>query len=99
MIGAGLEDLGKGNRSQIGTMYSTAEKGVRYLEMTDGYVSRMALDKNNEVIGYEFVNFGRMMDFIKGGMDANEALQKATGHYGRFTEADGAVKYIDPRKQ
>ena len=99
VIGAGLEDLGKGNRSQIGTMYSTAEKGVRYLEMTDGYVRRMALDKNNEVIGYEFVNFGRMMDFIKGGMDANEALQKATGHYGRFTEADGAVKYIDPRKQ
>ena len=99
VIGAGLEDLGKGNRSQIGTMYSTAEKGVRYLEMTDGYVRRMALDKNNEVIGYEFVNFGRMMDFIKGGMDANEALNKATGHYGRFTEADGAVKYIDPRKQ
>ena len=79
--------------------YGTALKGVRYLEMTDGYVRRMALDKNNEVIGYEFVNFGRMMDFIKGGMDANEALNKATGHYGRFTEADGAVKYIDPRKQ
>ena len=28
-----------------------------------------------------------------------EALKKAQGHYGRFTEADGAVKYIDPRKQ
>ena len=99
VYGRSQSALGKGNRSQIGTMYSTAEKGVRYLEMTDGYVRRMALDKNNEVIGYEFVNFGKMMDFIKGGMDANEALQKATGHYGRFTEADGAVKYIDPRKQ
>ena len=31
--------------------------------------------------------------------DANEAFKKAQGHYGRFTEADGAVKYIDPRKQ
>ena len=99
VIGAGLEDLGKGTRSQIGTMYSTAAKGVRYLEMTDGYVRRLALDANNEVIGYEFVNFGKMMDFVKGGMDANEALQKATGHYGRFTEADGAVKYIDPPKE
>ena len=99
VIGAGLEDLGKGNRSQVGTMYSTAAKGVRYLEMTDGYVTRLALDKNNEVIGYEFVNFGKMMDFVKSGMDANEALKKAQGHYGRFTEADGAVKYIDPRKQ
>ena len=99
VIGAGLEDLGKGNRSQIGTMYSTAEKGVRYLEMTDGYVTRLALDANSEVIGYEFINFGKMMDFIKSGLSAEEALKKAKGHYGRFTEADGAVKYIDPRKE
>jgi NifU-like protein involved in Fe-S cluster formation len=43
-IGAGLEDLGKGLRSQIGTMYGTVAKGVRYLEMAEGYVTRMALD-------------------------------------------------------
>ncbi|MEI7903741.1 MAG: iron-sulfur cluster assembly scaffold protein, partial [bacterium] len=35
-IGAGLEDLGKGLRSQIGTMYGTVAKGVRYLEMAEG---------------------------------------------------------------
>ena len=99
VIGAGLEDLGKGNRTQIGTMYSTAKKGVRYLEMTDGYVTRMALDKDNQVIGYEFVNFGKMMDFIKAGMSADDAFKKAQGHYGRFEKADGAVTYIDPRKQ
>ncbi len=99
IIGAGLEDLGKGTRSQIGTMYSTAEKGVRYLEMTDGYVTKLALDKNSEVIGYEFVNFGKMMDFIKSGMTADEAYKKAQGTYGRFKKEDGAVKYIDPRKQ
>lgn len=28
-VGAGLEDLGKGLRSQVGTMYSTEPKGVR----------------------------------------------------------------------
>ena len=32
-IGAGLEDLGKGLRSQVGTVFSTSAKGVRYLEM------------------------------------------------------------------
>ena len=99
VIGAGLEDLGKGNRSQVGTMYSTAKKGVRYLEMTDGYVTRLALDKDDQVIGYEFINFGKMMDFIKGGMSTDDAFKKAQGHYGRFEKADGAVKYIDPRKQ
>ena len=98
VIGAGLEDLGKGTRSMVGTMYGTKEKGVRYLEMTEGYCTRMALDANNEVIGYEFVSLGKMTDFIKKGMEPNEAYEKAKGHYGRFTEADGAVKYIDPRK-
>lgn len=95
-VGAGLEDLGKGTRSQVGTMYGTKAKGVRYLEMAEGYVTRMALDENDEVIGYEFVSLGKMTDFIKKGMEPNEAYQKAMGKYGRF---DVAAKYIDPRKQ
>ncbi len=95
-IGAGLEDLGKGQRSQVGTMYSTKSKGVRYLEMAEGYVTRMALDKDDQVIGYEFVSFGKMTDFIKKGDDAATAYEKAMGKYGRF---DDAVKYIDPRKE
>ena len=95
-IGAGLEDLGKGTRSQVGTMYGTKAKGVRYLEMAEGYVTRLALDKDDQVIGYEFISLGKMMDFIKKGDDANEALKKATGHYGQW---DSAVKYIDPRHE
>ena len=97
-IGAGLEDLGKGSRSQVGTMYGTLAKGVRYLEMAEGYVTRMALDKDDQVIGYEFVNLGKMTDFIKKGDDPTTAYNKSMGHYGRFSEEDGAVKFIDPRK-
>ena len=93
--GAGLEDLGKGSRSQVGTMYGTKAKGVRYLEMAEGYVTRMALDADDQVIGYEFVSLGKMTDFIKKGDDPNTAYNKAMGKYGRF---DDAVKYIDPRK-
>ncbi|MEG1805304.1 MAG: hypothetical protein RR327_02810 [Clostridia bacterium] len=93
-IGAGLEDLGKGLRSQIGTMYGTNAKGVRYLEMAEGYVTRIGLDENKEVIGYEFVNLGKMMDMIKKGAEPAEALKKATGNYGRF---EIAKSYIDPR--
>ncbi|MDR0295573.1 MAG: hypothetical protein LBH91_05215 [Prevotellaceae bacterium] len=95
-IGAGLEDLGKGLRSQVGTMFSTLDKGVRYLEMAEGYINRVALDKEGEVIGYEFIHLGKMMDAVKKGTDANEALKKATGTYGRFAEA---AKYIDPRHE
>ncbi|MDR1530575.1 MAG: hypothetical protein LBS62_00030 [Clostridiales bacterium] len=95
-IGAGLEDLGKGLRSQVGTMYATLEKGPRYLELAEGYVTRNALDADNQIIGYEFVHLGRMMEMIKKGTDPREALEKATSHYGRFDEA---VKYIDPRHE
>ena len=95
-IGAGLEDLGKGLRSQVGTMYSTLKKGPRYLEMTDGYVTKIALDEDDEISGSKFVNFGKMMDFIKAGDDANTAFEKAQGQYGRVADA---VKFVDPRKE
>ncbi|HKL99130.1 MAG TPA: hypothetical protein VJZ06_04415 [Mobilitalea sp.] len=95
-IGAGLEDLGKGLRSQIGTMYGTLAKGPRYLEMAEGYVTGIALDADNEIIGYQFVSLGKMMDFIKKGDDANTAMEKSKGQYGRV---DDAVKIIDPRKE
>ncbi len=95
-VGAGLEDLGKGLRSQVGTMFSTKRKGVRYMEMAEGYITKMALDENNEVIGYQFVRVGKMLEDIRHGMAANEAYEKNTGIYGRFDEA---AKYIDPREE
>ena len=95
-VGAGLEDLGKGLRSQVGTMYSTKEKGVRYLEMAEGYVLEIGLDKNSEVIGYKYVHIGKMMEAIRKGMDPKEALEKNTRTYGRFNEA---VKKINPRHE
>ena len=98
-IGAGLEDLGKGLRSMVGTMYGTREKGTRYLEMTEGYVVKMALDKDDQVCGYQFLSLGKMMDAIKKGMSPNEAYEKNLGTYGRFKAEDGAVKWIDPRKE
>lgn len=95
-IGAGLEDLGKGLRSSIGTMYSTLDKGPRYLELTEGYVVKMALDSDDQVIGYQFLKIGPMLEMIKKGVDANEAYQKNLGTYGRFNEA---ARYIDPRHE
>ena len=95
-IGAGLEDLGKGLRSQVGTMYGTLKKGVRYLEMAEGYVTGIALDDEDHVIGYQFVSLGKFTDFIKKGDDPNTAWEKAKGQYGRVEDA---VKIIDPRAE
>ena len=95
-IGAGLEDLGKGTRSQTGTIYSTLAKGPRYLELAEGYITEIGLDKDNQIIGYKYVNLGKMMENIKKGLEPLEAIEKASGQYGRFDEA---VKKIDPRKE
>lgn len=95
-IGAGLEDLGKGLRSQVGTIFGTKAKGVRYLEMAEGYILNIGLDAENEVIGYKFVHLGKMMDMIKKGVDPKEAYEKNIGTYGRFAEA---AKVIDPRHE
>ena len=95
-VGAGLEDLGKGLRSQVGTMFSTKAKGVRYMEMAEGYVLKTALDENDEVIGYQFVKLGKMLEDIRHGVSPDEAYKNNIGQYGRF---DGAAKYIDPREE
>ena len=95
-IGASLEDLGKGLRSTVGTMFSTVDKGPRYLELTEGYVLKMALDPDDLVIGYQFLKIGPMLELIKKGVDANEAYQKSVGTYGRFAEA---TRIIDPRHE
>ena len=95
-VGAGMEDLGKGKASQVGTIYSTLDKGPRYLNLAEGYIVEIGLDKNDEIIGYKYVNIGKMMENIKKKMDVNEAIEKASGTYGRFAEA---VKIIDPREQ
>ena len=95
-IGAGLEDLGKGLRSQIGTIFATQAKGVRYLEMAEGYILNIGLDEDSEIIGYKFINLGKMMDALKKGIDPKDAYEKNIGTYGRFAEA---VKIIDPRHE
>ena len=95
-IGAALEDLGKGLRSQVGTTFGTRAKGARYLEITEGYVINMAIDSNDEIVGYKYLRVGPMLEAIKKGVDPKEAYDKMIGTYGRYDEA---VKYIDPRHE
>ena len=94
LVGSALEDLGSNLESKTGTIYSTKEKGVRYLQTADGYITKMGLDKNGEVIGYEYINFGKFMSLMKKGKSADESLKLSQKTYGRFHEA---VKFIDPR--
>ena len=98
-IGAGLADLGKGLRSQVGTVFSTSLKGVRYLALAEGYIPKVAVDEDNQACGYQFVRIGKMLEDIRHGVDPKTAYEKNIGTYGRFSKEDGAVKYIDPREE
>lgn len=94
-VGAALEDLGKGLRSQVGTIFSTKAKGVRYLEMAEGYILSVGL-KDDQPIGYKFVRVGKMLEDIRNGVDPKQAYEQNISTYGRYDEAE---KYIDPRNQ
>ena len=95
-VGAAMEDLGNNVKSMVGTSYGTVEKGPRYLELSEGYVTKLALDSRDEIIGYETVDTGKMMNLISQGTDANEALEASRAVFGRYDEA---VSYVDPRKE
>ncbi len=95
-VGACWEDLGAGAWSQVGTTYGTLANGPRYLAVNGGYVTRMALDEKQEVIGYEYVNIAKLMSSIDDGKEPNQAYTQALTTYGRFSEAK---KYINPRKE
>ena len=69
------------------------------LQLTEGYITKMFLDKDDQVCGYEFVHMGKFMDAIKKGVPADEALKSVTGTYGRTKPEQGIVKSIDPRKE
>ena len=95
-VGSALDDLGKNRSSLVGTHYSTKQKGTRYLQTAEGYTNRLALDENDEIIGYEYINLNNMMRLIKGGKDVKDAYNESIKTYGRFDEG---VKFIDPRKE
>ena len=95
-VGAGLDDLGKGLRSMVGTTYGTKEKGARYLELAQGYVTHLALNDKDEIIGFEFLNLGKFTDALKAGTDPKQAVDDAMGRYGQW---DNPAKVIDPREE
>jgi NifU-like protein involved in Fe-S cluster formation len=94
-LGSMLNDLGKYIKSDVSTTYSNLESGPRYFETAEGYIKKMALDENNQIIGYEYVNLAKMINLIDQGYGEKEALIKSAKTFGRFSEA---VKIVNPRE-
>ena len=57
--------------------------------------TQTAFSEGGLPVGAGLEDLGKMMDNIKKGIDPKEAIEKASGTYGRFDEA---VKTIDPRE-
>lgn len=95
-IGAGLEDLGKNWMSAVGTVYANSEIGPRYLNLAEGYITKLALDENNEIIGYEYLNIGGLVKELEKGVTYSDARKNNCKTYGRYNEG---VKFLDPRSK
>lgn len=93
-IGSALDDLGKHKCSNLGTVYGS-ENGTRYLNLCEGYITKQALDKNGEIIGYEYIKTPYLIKLLQKGVNSEEALKKATNVYGRFNEG---VTFVNPRE-
>lgn len=95
-VGAGLEDLGKNWMSAVGTVYANSEIGPRYLNLAEGYITKLALDENNEIIGYEYLNVGGLVKELEKGASYSDARKNNCKTYGRYNEG---VKFLDPRSK
>lgn len=93
-VGSCLDDLGKDKQSKVATIYSNENSGVKYLNTAEGYISKLALDENKEIIGFEYINTAVLIKALQNGISGQDALKKATKHYGRF---DDALEFVDPR--
>lgn len=93
-IGSCLDDLGKDRASKVATIYSSENDGVKYLNTTEGYITKLALDSNDEIIGFEYVNTNKLVNMLLSGTSGEKSLQDCTKTYGRFNDA---VKVINPR--
>ena len=60
-------------------------------------MTRLALNEDDEIIGYEFINLGKMMDIIKNGIDARTRPWRRPP--APMASSTDAAKYIDPRKE
>lgn len=94
-VGSCLDDLGKDKQSKVATIYSSENSGVKYLNTAEGYISKLALDKNKEIIGFEYINTAKLIKLLQNGVNGEQALKNATKQYGRYLDAES---YIDPRK-
>ena len=94
-VGSCFDDIGKHKTSDVGTIYSCQEKGPRYLNTSEGQIISMALDTNDEVIGYKYIVPSILIESLKHN-NAKDALNEATKIYGRYSEG---VNFIDPRKE
>ena len=91
--------LSCGNKTKAdNSLEDLKARGVFVIGLDDAFPPMGYRDSNNEIVGYEFVNLGKLMDLLKAHpeLSGKEAIEKIRGHYGQW---DNAAKYIDPRKE
>ena len=91
-IGAGLEDLGKGLRSQVGTMYCHQRQGRSLPGDGRGLCPRDGPGRGRR--GHRLsssCSLGKMMEAIKKGMDPKEAYREEHRHLWPLTTRRGQV--------
>lgn len=87
------DELAANQLSHVGTVIGSLGIPPKILQCTEGYVTKLALNEKDEVIGYQYLSLGAMLEVM---IDCGTIPQvKDYIHeYGRYSEG---VKFIDPR--
>ena len=94
-MGGGVEELGKGVGREVGSVQGSLGKGGGQVEMGEGYMKSMGVEKKEEMWGQELVEVGKLMDEMKKGSEGKEGLKKVSGSQGGLRGEEGGVKDIE----
>jgi len=91
-IGSLHEELATNKLSHVGTVISKNHEAPILLQTTEGLITKQALDKNGDIIGYQYLKIGELLKSLS--FNRNVNIKDFLSEYGRYSEG---VKWIDPR--
>lgn len=91
-VGSLHEELATGKLSHVGTVIAVNHEPPLLLQTTDGYITRLALDKDRAVIGYQYLKTGELLRAMTSGR--NVSISDFLSVYGRYSDG---VTWVNPR--
>lgn len=93
-VGALCDELATNKLSHVGTVISVENNIPKLLQTTEGYITSIALDENDEIIGYQYLKLGELLSDVE--KRTFSKIESYLDYYGRYSEGK---RFINPRSE